>query len=370
MIDSDGCPLRDTFQINQPEELILSVDSSNTNGPRCFGESNGMISLRVQGGNAGTGYTFSWNDNPGRNSLRAENLVADDYTATVVDRLGCTTSLTIGLQEPDSLVYVLNPFDPIICFGDFSDLSIASITGGTASAPTDYQVSINGSSYQSIDQIFQVPGGIPLTIAIVDAIGCVTQGEVTIPSPLPITVELPERVEVELGDSVRLRPNIFPGGAPILFDQIVWTPQNDISFRNGNLADAFVSPISETIYTITVMDEDGCSAQASVIVEVDRNRNVFIPNAFSPNGDRVNDEFAIFTGPGVAEIRFLQVYDRWGEMVYNAENVPLNPFGQTAGWDGLFRGRRVPQGTYIYISEIVFLDGRVITYKGDVNVLY
>jgi gliding motility-associated-like protein len=131
-----------------------------------------------------------------------------------------------------------------------------------------------------------------------------------------------------------------------------------------------VSPITETAYTITVFDEDGCSASATVLVQVDRNRNVFIPNAFSPNNDATNDEFQIFTGPGVASINYLRVFNRWGEPVYSQDDVALNPNGQTAGWDGTFRGRPVAPGVYVYLAEITFQDGRTIIYKGDVSVVH
>ncbi len=368
--DSDGCPLLDTFNIEEPMDLVLELDAPGTLEPTCAGNDDGIISLNVMGGNLGAGYTFRWNDDPNRNSTVARDVPAGNYTALAIDQLGCVDSVMVTLDEPDAIFFELSPFDPILCFGDLSALSVDTAYGGQGLINADFEVSINNSSFQPVGQQFQVPGGVVVPITVVDPAGCSVTDEILIPSPPPITLRLPASVEVELGDSVRLRPDIFPGGAPILFDSIRWTPDSMLSFRNGILSDPFVSPIEETTYTITVIDEDGCTATESILVLVDRNRNVFIPNAFSPNNDATNDEFQIFTGPGVQAINYFRVFNRWGEPMYDEENVALNPNGQTEGWDGTVRGRLVATGVYVYIAEIVFEDGRTILYKGDVSVMY
>lgn len=368
--DSDGCPLLDTFFVDEPPELDLVLDTQESLEPTCAGDNDGVISLQVSGGNLGAGYTFRWNDDPNRNSTIARDVPAGSYTISAVDRLGCVDSVTVVLNEPDPIIFELSAFEPIICFGELSLISVDTAYGGQGLIEEDYEVSINSSSFQPVGQQFQIPGGVVVPVTVTDPAGCSVTDEILVPSPPAITLRLPTTIEVELGDSVRLRPDIFPGGAPILFDSIRWTPDTAISFRNGVLADPFVSPNEETTYTITVIDEDGCTATASVLVEVDRNRNVFIPNAFSPNNDATNDELQIFTGPGVRSINYFRVYNRWGEELFAEEDVALNPNGQTAGWDGSFRGRRVAAGVYVYIAEITFQDGRTIIYKGDVSVMY
>ncbi|MFK8055448.1 MAG: gliding motility-associated C-terminal domain-containing protein [Saprospiraceae bacterium] len=368
--DSDGCPLLDTFLIEEPPVLDLVLDAVGTLEPTCAGYDDGIISLDISGGNAGAGYTFRWNDDPNRNATIARDVAAGSYTVVAIDRLGCVDSVVVTLNEPDAIFFELSPFDPILCFGDLSAISVDTAYGGQGLINADFEVSVNNSSFQPVGQQFQVPGGVVVPITVTDPAGCAVSDEILIPSPAAITLRLPTEVEVELGDSVRLRPDIFPGGAAILFDSIRWTPDTSVSFRNGVLADPYVSPTEETTYTITVIDEDGCTASASILVLVDRNRNVFIPNAFSPNNDATNDELQIFTGPGVQSINYFRVFNRWGEEMYAEENVALNPNGQTAGWDGTARGRRVATGVYVYIAEITFEDGRVIVYKGDVSVMY
>lgn len=367
--DDNGCPFRDTIEISQPDKLDLFLDTAGTQSPDCAGDMNGVISLKVLGGNNGS-FTYRWNDDPSRNSPVARELESGQYTIQVVDAKGCIDTLSHTLNGPSPIEYTLNPIPALKCFGDIAELSFASVTGGNGTLPQDYQVSINGSSFQPITETFQVPGGVTFPITIIDPNDCKLIKEETVPSPPPITLRLPTEVEVELGDSIRLRPDIFPGGAPIVEDSTRWTPLTNISFQGGNPISPYVSPIEDTKYTITVIDENNCTEEASILVKVDRNRNVFIPNAFSPNNDATNDQFKIFTGPGVKAINYLKVFNRWGEMIYAQENLELNAYGQVNGWDGTYKNKLVDIGTYIYITEIEFLDGRVLLYKGDVNILY
>ena len=87
----------------------------------------------------------------------------------------------------------------------------------------------------------------------------------------------------------------------------------------------------------TVYDVNGCTTSELILVELDRNRNVFIPNIFSPNGDDKNDYFGVATGPGVKKVNFIRVFDRWGELMFSRENVLAGSDPNAHGWDGRFR---------------------------------
>jgi gliding motility-associated-like protein len=90
---------------------------------------------------------------------------------------------------------------------------------------------------------------------------------------------------------------------------------------------------------------------------------VFIPNAFSPNEDGKNDFFTIFSNEDVKFIQQLNIYDRWGELVFTKENFPSNE--ESMGWDGRFRSKKAVGGVYTFWAEIEFLDGKKRFYKGD-----
>jgi gliding motility-associated-like protein len=100
-------------------------------------------------------------------------------------------------------------------------------------------------------------------------------------------------------------------------------------------------------YTLIVGDDDGCSAQITyrvVIFPPCDARNVKIPNAFTPNGDSVNDVFRVVPFEGTEVIASLTIYDRWGEKVYsNTGNV---------FWNGTIDGQPAPMDVYVYIIEV------------------
>jgi gliding motility-associated-like protein len=121
-------------------------------------------------------------------------------------------------------------------------------------------------------------------------------------------------------------------------------------------------------YTLTVIDINGCTASSQIFVDIDRNRKVYIPTVFSPNGDGINDKFQVFTGLGVEHINFVRLYDRWGEKVYEEIDLPPSSDG-TPGWDGNFRGHDMDPAVFLYLVEVVFVDGKVLVYRGDVSLL-
>ena len=95
---------------------------------------------------------------------------------------------------------------------------------------------------------------------------------------------------------------------------------------------------------------------------------LFVPNVFSPNGDGINDLLKVYTGPGVAQVNFFTIYDRWGEKLYEDTNFLPADF-YLEGWDGRFNGKDMNSGVYIYLAEVIFVDGAVLLYRGDITLL-
>ena len=93
---------------------------------------------------------------------------------------------------------------------------------------------------------------------------------------------------------------------------------------------------------------------------------VFIPNAFSPNGDGINDDFRIFPGENViGKITRFRIFDRWGQMVFQEQDLDLTI--SDALWNGKIKGKPSTPGVYVYWMEIQFEYGRTQTYKGSFN---
>ena len=121
-----------------------------------------------------------------------------------------------------------------------------------------------------------------------------------------------------------------------------------------------VNPQESTCYTIEGISAFGCRNTDIVCITVTKNWDVFIPNAFTPNGD-LNNEFFAPVGYGIAKIQ-LAIFDRWGTQIYKEE-------GQTVGWDGTFRGKICEQGVYIYKAEVTAMSGEKRYKTGHVTLL-
>ena len=107
------------------------------------------------------------------------------------------------------------------------------------------------------------------------------------------------------------------------------------------------------------------SKDQSIFVEKDR--KVFFPNVFSPNGDGHNDYFALFAGDDVKQINSFVVFNRWGAKVF--ETAGISPGKETLGWDGTLKGTVLNTGTFAYFAEIEFIDGEIIVFSGDVTLV-
>lgn len=121
-------------------------------------------------------------------------------------------------------------------------------------------------------------------------------------------------------------------------------------------------PTETTYYIAFVFDEDGCMLTDSVKVRVFKHQEVYIPNAFSPNGDGPNELFQIFSDKDVQSINQFQVFDRWGSMVYDAASSST-----PNQWNGDYNGRPANPGVYVYQILVEFIDGQTKYFSGDVT---
>ena len=118
--------------------------------------------------------------------------------------------------------------------------------------------------------------------------------------------------------------------------------------------------------SLEALDEKGCLAQASLRILVQKNYKVYIPSAFSPNGDRQNDFFEIYPGTSTLRIKTLEIFTRWGEVAfsYDAETSSDSP-----RWDGTFKGKSMGNEVLVYKAVIEFIDGEIKMFTGSVMVL-
>lgn len=121
-----------------------------------------------------------------------------------------------------------------------------------------------------------------------------------------------------------------------------------------------ITPVNSGEYVIETVNNAGCKAQDEMHVEVTKEYNVYIPNAFSPNYDGINDEFLVY-GTGITKIE-VSIFDRWGEKLYTSTE-------QLKGWNGTYKGQECKQDVYTVVINFTTLDNKKHTKTGHVSLL-
>jgi gliding motility-associated-like protein len=120
------------------------------------------------------------------------------------------------------------------------------------------------------------------------------------------------------------------------------------------------SPVETTVYTFSVIDPaTTCSASDSLAVTVIRNYDIWVPTAFSPNGDSNNDFFFV-RGNNVKEFS-IRIFDKWGAQLYESANL-------AEGWNGEFKNKKINTGVFVYILDFTLNDGTAGSRKGNISV--
>jgi gliding motility-associated-like protein len=278
------------------------------------------------------------------------------YVVTVTSqRNGCTTSADITTTQALLLGFDFEQRDPT-CRVPFGRVDLADIQGGTP--PFLYTVGDRPFLATPFADSL-APGRYPLVIQ--DANGCEISNEATIPNVPVLDLYVDPRAVITLGESyfINTRTNF----ADSSLTDISWTPADPLDCSDCLRPTA--SPTVSTTFTVSVVSSDGCAATDSVEIVVDVLRDIYFPTAFSPTGDGINDAFLPFGNTDrISLIRDFTVFDRWGESVFN--NTDFQPNNPANGWDGRLNGRPMNPAVFVYTATVLYVDGRVEVFKGDV----
>ena len=179
----------------------------------------------------------------------------------------------------------------------------------------------------------------------------------------PLSVDLGDDRSLTLGESFSIEPSVF-GVGPFGYQ---WTESDEVTtIECANCAEATITPFFDTRYQVTVTDAAGCIESDFIDVLVDRSVYIWIPNAFSPNGDGVNDYFYV-AGKYDYEIASFEIFSRWGQRLFQNKNIRVN--SEFDGWGGLGHGKMMNPGVYVYRAVLEFIDGSKQYFSGDVTLI-
>lgn len=321
--------------------------------PSCHGFNDGELSVSIAGGTAP--YTYRWNqglpDTPAPTQL-----VAGMYACTITDANNCETELEVELSQPPEL----KPLT-FSCREIGGNRPVFSASGGSP----PYFYSIDGGPFQDNSIFYQLEAGREYELLIEDAAGCVFRQNFVMPAFTEEMATLPKRIKLELGERRTIVPELhIPEN---LIEQLEWFPADQLSC--SDCLNPEIHALKPGKLSLRIDDVFGCTDIVSVDIDLDRQAAIYVPTAFSPNDDNINDRLVIYGDlRQVEELQFFEIYNRWGTRVYQRNAFQPNEEG--IGWDGHFGGKKMDPGVYLYRLSYRLTNGEEKTITGDFALIH
>ena len=349
--DAQNCDWVETVFVNQPDPIDIDLTPT---GVTCSGGTNGSIVSAISGGTGPYIYEWSTTDT----TANISGLSKNTYLVTVTDNNTCTGVGSSSIIDGVPLAVNFNTTDAS-CFG-YEDASF-SFDG----FPTElYSYSLDSFIFQT-DTFFNGISAGERILYVRSIDGCVESIPFEIGQPEEIVVQVAQQdSSLNLGESTNIEAFV---NVPFRIESYNWFPEDYLDCPDCPESNV-VQPLETTTYEILVTDTTGCFATNNLTVKVDKERNVYIPSAFSPNRDGINDFFTVFSDSGTEHIKTFRIFNRWGALIFENQGIMETNIEQS-GWDGKFKGQPVNAGVYVYMVEILFIDGVTKLYKGDVSIL-
>jgi gliding motility-associated-like protein len=280
--------------------------------------------------------------------------VNSPYILTGITAYGCSSSDTVNIEvhQPFQIQYsrLFN-----ICKGQ----NTALIVSGADSYKWSPAYGLNNVTTARPEA--KPDSSIEYTVTGSDRYGCFTDsGKVQVNVHGYPTVKASEDKTVMLGTPVLLEATYSAD-----VTEVRWSPTENFTRFDSN--SVLVKPVINTEYTVKVKNIAGCSASDRVSVFVLCNqKNVFVPNLFSPNNDGVNDVF-FPRGTGLLKIHTLRIFNRWGETVF--EKKGFNANDPSSGWDGTYKGTRLTSDVFVYTLDLVCENNAVMSLRGNISLV-
>lgn len=289
------------------------------------------------------------------NNPVATPIVTTPYIVSGTNSFGCTGTDTTVVTVIQPLQITVSPGDSI-CIGQSTNL----LASGANSYQWTPATGLNNTTIQNptanpvITTNYMVVGYDGYNCFTDTAFVLVAIGEYP-------TVDLGPDLTLATGTMHPLTSTITNG--PIA--QWLWEPATDLSCNDCNIPIAEVK--HDINYKVTVTTAYGCSATDNINIKVFcLDAQVFIPNAFTPNGDGRNDILMV-RGKGIVTVKYFRIFNRWGEVIFERNNFPPND--PSFGWDGTVKGKPCPPGVFIYTAGVICENGTPYEYKGNTTIL-
>jgi len=338
--------------------LLVSLSAPvllvNNPAPLCIPQTTDLTATSVTAGSE-PGLQFSyWTDSlasqPLDNPAAAK---AGRYFIRAVTAEGCVSIRPVDIREYPLPVVNAGP-DKALCNSDSTTLLQVAVSGQTGNAIIRWEPVQAGGIADPGSASTQVqPTAVPViySVTVTDESGC----GYTIKDSVRLTRQPPVQA-VAGNDTIAVAglPHQLSASGGVRY---LWTPAGPLN--NPGIPDPLAVIQQDSVrFTVTVWDQFDCSGTATILVKTYAGITYYVPSAFSPNGDGLNDVFRPVP-VGIISTDLFRVFNRYGELVFETNQW-------MKGWDGTYRGRAQPVGNYVWMIRGRGRNGKVIEMKGNV----
>lgn len=305
-------------------------------------------------------HTIYWNNNTSPNQTATiSDLGAGAHIVNVTDALMCQAADTIILTAPNPLVIDELRVSSPACMGTNDGSITVSASGGVIDPTQPYMYAFGANAFQSSNSISQLGSG-SVALRVRDAIGCIRDTSVSIAEGKKLLTELKDTFHTLIGNTISINPNLVFNSTTSESDisSILWAPSAGLSCTDCLATSA--NTFRSAVYYLSIPYGKNCLHTDTVQIIVSSPKDVYIPSAFSPNGDSINDQWSVY-GQNISSLE-TEIYSKRGELLSSQRG--LNP-----SWDGRFKGTICQIGAYLYIVKVRFLNGEKREYRGQLNLV-
>lgn len=339
-------PITKSFKITTDPVPVIQINSNFT---LCSGDTFNL--------NAITNYpnliNYTWSPSAGLSTSQGSSTIfwgtnSQNYVLTGTSiNANCTASAPINATVFSSAVGSVNITDTMVCGGESLQLIATGNTGNYLWYPTTFI-----SCTTCPDPIVNPPLKTTYSVVFISPTGCNDTATSTVQINPPFTLSLVNKdTTIEVGERIDLQAS----GAFSYF----WDPNYYIS--NVSNAITFATPFDTVSYTVIGYDSLGECPQIKGFKVNTFEKDLFVPNAFSPNGDKLNDILKLSSKTYIKLLEF-RIFNRWGNEVFSAKSL-------SDGWDGTLHGKECDLGTYYYTAQWNYPSGKVVKHTGSILLL-
>ena len=326
VVNADGCTATEEVSLSPGDAPV--IDAITVTAPTCTGDVNGSFTIAATGQGTLT-YSIDGGTTVQEQPFFGE-LAAGTYTVLVSDTAGCTTSTTVELTDPAPVVITLATVADETCFDNCD---------GTISVVADAAVSftLNGNDPQATGTWEALCAG-NYVVQALDANGCAADTTLVIEAGNVVLAGFSVDADAYAPGAVVTFTNSSTGAVQFAWDF-------DGFGTSAEVAPAFTYPegVDSIQVCLTAVDAQGCFDEACLFLFQLGPGTFEVPNIFSPNGDGRNDIFAVIGDPGPLRSFSLEVFNRYGQLLFTTDRI-------RGAWDGrTFAGEPASEGTYFWV---------------------